>query len=171
MGGGHIPQNNVIESKLDLLKEMIRKSIEKRPQSADPVQKPQRTFQHFPKNPANRDILPSIKQEKSQIEPLEDIDQEVLPLFQHEKALINSILTIKSQQETKEHFFNNLEKPKPENFHSPEKQDAFPSPENPKKEKNSLIRPPQNFENTMYQQISNRLDAELLKIPQIPMSE
>jgi len=107
LGGGHIPQNNVIESKLGLLKEMIKKSIEKRPQSADPFQKPQRSFQHLAKNPLNKDILPSIKQEKSQIEPLDDLDQEVFPLFQKEKTLINSILTIKSQQgETKERFFS-----------------------------------------------------------------
>ena len=139
LGGGHIPNNTQMENKLGLLKEMIRRSIEKRPQSADPIKR----SQTFPKKQIKQETLPQFTQHEINEESYE---KEVSHLIDPEKASFNSILTIKSQQgETKELFYRTTEKPK------------------------TIIRPPQNFENQLFQEINNKIEAELEKISQKPI--
>lgn len=159
LGGGHIPNNTQMETKLGLLREMIRKSIEKRPLSAETSdQKPLTKKQSYPKETIITENTPPLKElkppQKIMISPEKRLEED-LQKFQEdyykdlfiengpEKQFINSIVTINSQQmDTREHFFQG---------------------QSPPQQKVSFVRPPQNFENPIFQQISRKLDTELEK--------
>lgn len=142
LGGGHIPNNNLIESKLSLLKEMIRKSIEKRPQSADPYQKmPEKTKFNYKKFPE------SSKPELNEIFADNNLNTDD-EIFQIEEPIINNIDTTHSQQkDTRELFFQVYDPP------------------SPRLPKNSVVRAPQNFKIPFFEQIHSKLEEELQKIP------
>ena len=184
LGGGNIPNNTQMEAKLGLLKEMIRKSIERRPQSAEPgnhkfirkntQQKETIIIENTPAKIKEQKTTKSENQErirrnenqeriirKTEIDPMEKEEDDhyfsASPEYEKDKKLINSMVTVNSQQmDTRDQFFQRQISPL-------------------KPQKVSLVRPPQNFEklkippaiesseNSIFQQISRKLDSELEK--------
>lgn len=152
IGGGHIPfTNRNLEKKLSLLKEMIRKSVEKRPQSADPSLKQKENISKIVENYQESlkiKTMPPLKANHSNKNFQNNNDaNDTNAIF-----FSNDLEELPQKDEKNIIIYNN------ENLNED-------YPEKPQK-KSNFIRPPQKFEAPILKEITQKLERELAILPQ-----